>query len=124
MAFIPLPFQMVFAAGAAILFRVNLPLSVCLVWITNPVTIPPILLFAYMLGNWIVGDSTVVQPLEFSIEWLRNGGIGSIWRPLVVGCLILSVVSSALGYSLILWIWRWQAIEKWKNRRRHKAHPD
>jgi uncharacterized protein len=26
MAFIPLPFQMIFAAGAAILFRVNLPL--------------------------------------------------------------------------------------------------
>jgi uncharacterized protein (DUF2062 family) len=114
---------MVFAAGAAILFRVNLPLSVCLVWITNPVTIPPILLFAYILGSWVVGDPAAVQPVEFSIEWLQSGGMGSIWLPLIVGCIILSAVSSALGYSLILWIWRWQAIEKWKNRRRHKAHP-
>ena len=41
-AFIPVPFQMVLAAAGAILFRVNLPISVALVWLTNPLTMPPI----------------------------------------------------------------------------------
>ena len=117
MAFVPLPFQMIFAAGAAILFRVNLPLSVCLVWITNPLTIPPMFLFAYLVGTWVIGQPATVEPVEFSIEWLQNGGIETIWLPLIVGCAICATVSGLLGYSLILWVWRWRAIEKWKNRR-------
>ena len=41
-AFWPVPFQMWLSAGLAIPFRVNLPLSVATVWVTNPFTIPPI----------------------------------------------------------------------------------
>ncbi|MET0026530.1 MAG: DUF2062 domain-containing protein [Candidatus Thiodiazotropha sp.] len=120
MAFVPLPFQMVLAAGAAIIFRVNLPISVCLVWITNPITIPPILLFAYMVGTWVVGHPANSPPVEFSMEWLHNGGLEGIWLPLLVGCGICAVVAAVLGYSLILWLWRWRAIEKWKSRRQSK----
>ncbi|GAL10123.1 hypothetical protein JCM19233_1100 [Vibrio astriarenae] len=35
MAFMPLPSQMIMAAGAAIMCSVNLPLAVALVWISN-----------------------------------------------------------------------------------------
>ncbi|MFW6343056.1 MAG: DUF2062 domain-containing protein, partial [Halothiobacillaceae bacterium] len=49
-AFVPIPFQMVLAAGLAILLRVNLPLSVVLVWITNPITIVPLLWVANRIG--------------------------------------------------------------------------
>ncbi|MEJ2612177.1 MAG: DUF2062 domain-containing protein [Candidatus Thiodiazotropha sp.] len=127
MAFIPLPFQMIFAAGAAILFRVNLPLSVCLVWITNPITIPPIFLFAYLLGAWIIGQPAEIEPVEFSFAWLQHGGIESIWLPLIVGCMVFAMISGLLGYSLMLLIWRWRAIEKWKKRqqsRRPVSPPD
>ncbi|MCM8854607.1 MAG: DUF2062 domain-containing protein [Candidatus Thiodiazotropha sp.] len=120
MAFIPLPFQMVLAAAAAILFRVNLPLSVCLVWISNPITIPPLFFFAYLVGTWITGSPAEVEPFQFSLEWFQNGGLDGIWVPLLIGSLVCASLASLLGYSLILWIWRWRVVEKWKARRLRK----
>ncbi len=40
MAFVPLPSQMIMSAGVAIMCGVNLPISVALVWISNPITMP------------------------------------------------------------------------------------
>jgi uncharacterized protein (DUF2062 family) len=120
MAYVPLPFQMVMAAAAAIIFRVNLPISVALVWITNPVTIPPMFLFAYLVGTWVIGTPPQAESFEFSLEWIESGGLSDVWLPLLVGSLICGSVASLLGYSLILWIWRWRAIEKWRMRRHRK----
>lgn len=120
MAFVPLPFQMVLAAAAAIVFRVNLPLSVALVWITNPITIPPIFFFAYKVGTWVTGENAILEPFQFSLDWVLHGGLSGIWPPLIIGSLVCATVSSILGYSLILWIWRWRAMEKWKARRIRK----
>jgi uncharacterized protein len=49
MMYMPPIGQMFMAAAAAIVLRVNLPISVALVWITNPLTIPPMFYFAYLL---------------------------------------------------------------------------
>ncbi len=122
MAFLPFPFQMVFAAAAAIFFRVNLPLSVVLVWITNPITIPPMFYFAYRVGTSITGDEATLEPFQFSVEWLQSAGF-DILIPLIVGSLVCATISSIIGYSLILWIWRWRVIEKWKSRRRRCPSP-
>ncbi|MCG8053093.1 MAG: DUF2062 domain-containing protein [Candidatus Thiodiazotropha endolucinida] len=119
MAFIPVPFQMVLAAAAAIFFRVNLPLSVALVWITNPITIPPMFYFAYQVGIFITGETVSLEPFQFTLEWLQSVG-SEILIPLILGSLVCATVSSILGYSLILWVWRWHAVEKWKSRRHSK----
>ncbi|MBV2120734.1 MAG: DUF2062 domain-containing protein [Candidatus Thiodiazotropha taylori] len=119
MAFIPVPFQMVLAAAAAIFFRVNLPLSVALVWITNPITIPPMFYFAYQVGIFITGETASLEPFQFTLEWLQSVG-SEILIPLILGSLVCATVSSILGYSLILWVWRWHAVEKWKSRRHSK----
>jgi uncharacterized protein (DUF2062 family) len=122
MAYIPFPFQMVLAAAAAIFFRVNLPLSVALVWITNPITIPPMFYFAYKVGTWVTGENATLEPFQLSLDWVLNGGLSGVWPPLLIGSLICATVSSIVGYSLILWIWRWRVVEKWKTRRlRRKA---
>ena len=38
------PWQMLLAATAAVWLRFNLPVAVAMVWITNPLTMPPIYL--------------------------------------------------------------------------------
>ena len=68
MCWVPFPFQMVIAAMLAVLFRVNVLISASLVWVTNPVTIPPMFYSAYLLGSRILGR----QPQQSHIE-LKSG---------------------------------------------------
>jgi len=121
MAFVPIPFQMVLAAGASILFRVNMPLSVALVWVTNPITIPPMFFFAYLVGTWVLGVPTAAQDFQFSLEWLRNGGLNGIWPTFLLGCFICGAVSSLVGYFTIRGVWRLLAVRKWQGRRHGKG---
>ncbi len=120
MAFVPLPFQMILAAGLAILFRVNLPLSVSLVLVTNPVTIPPMFYSAYVVGTWFLGVPPTMSEFEFSVDWFRDGGLESIWAPFLLGCLICGAVSSIIGYALIRWLWRFQAVRQWERRKQQR----
>ena len=53
-AFIPMPMQMLLAAGLAVWIRSNLPISVGLVWLTNPITMPPVFYCTYKLGAWLM----------------------------------------------------------------------
>ncbi len=116
-AFIPVPFQMLIAAAGAMLMRVNLPVSVALVWITNPLTMPPIFYFAYLVGAWVLDTPPVDVDFNLSMEWLQTQ-LGAIWQPFLLGCLICGIVSAALGYVLARLFWRYLVIKSW-NKRRH-----
>ncbi|MGJ3256527.1 MAG: DUF2062 domain-containing protein, partial [Alcanivorax sp.] len=48
-ALLPIPLQMGLAALLAVRFHCNLPLSVVLVWISNPVTSVPVFHFTYRI---------------------------------------------------------------------------
>jgi uncharacterized protein (DUF2062 family) len=116
MAFMPMPFQMLPAALLSIFLRGNLPISVALVWITNPVTMPPIYYFCYKVGTWVLG----VPPknVEFAItwEWLSTT-LMSIWQPFLLGCLIVSAASALIGYLAMRAFWRWQVVRDWQRRK-------
>lgn len=118
-ALMPVPFQMVLSAAGAILLRVNLPISVGLVWITNPVTMPPIFYFCYLVGTWILG--TPVREVQFSIslEWLQSE-LALIWQPFLLGCFVCAVVSSAAGYVMMRGFWRLHVLKDWKARRERR----
>jgi uncharacterized protein (DUF2062 family) len=116
---VPVPFQMLLAAGAAILIRTNLPLSVALVWITNPVTIPPMFYFAYLVGTWIVGVPETNFNFELTMDWLLHE-LHSIWLPFLVGCFSLAIISSISGYFAIDWIWRYSVLKRRARRLRKK----
>lgn len=120
MAFVPIPFQMVTSAALAILFRVNLPISVALVWITNPLTMPPIFFFAYKLGQWVLDTPHMQFHFQLSWEWLQSDML-LIWKPFLLGCFLLSTVSALLGYIGIRVFWRIYIIRKLEERRRRVA---
>jgi len=111
--------QLLIAAAGAIAFRVNLPISVALVWITNPVTIPPMYYFAYLVGSWLLGTPVQTFRVEYWLEW-RNWL--DILAPLTVGGLVCGAVCSALGYLAVQAVWRWNLVRRIRLRRmRYRA---
>lgn len=111
---VPLPFQMLYAATLAIYFKANLPISVALVWITNPLTIPPMFYFSYLLGTKIIEKDIVLKDNDFDslIKILP-----AIWEPLWVGSLSLSVISAISGYLVIRIVWKLSILLKLKKKR-------
>ncbi|MBF2760762.1 MAG: DUF2062 domain-containing protein [Ectothiorhodospiraceae bacterium AqS1] len=116
-AWIPLPFQMFIAAGAALVIRCNLPLSVLLVWISNPLTIPPMLIAAYGLGAWFLGQKQESLHSVGWFEWLWQG-MHHAWLPILVGCLVLGVASAALGQIAVRILWAAERLLRLRQRRR------
>ncbi|WP_299877070.1 DUF2062 domain-containing protein [uncultured Cocleimonas sp.] len=112
---IPFPLQTVIAAILAIYYRAHLPISVALVFVTNPITIPPMFYFAYKLGSVMLGVELESVPMDLSWEWFTST-LHQIWQPLLFGCLILAIVSSAVGYFTINTIWRKNIKHRWKCR--------
>lgn len=114
-AWVPVPFQMVFSAATAILFRANLALSVATVWITNPITMPPLYYFAYRIGRTILDVPAKKFTFELSWEWLASG-LSGIWQPFLLGCAICGITSAIIGNIVVRLAWRHSIRQLWKKR--------
>ncbi len=119
-AFVPVPFQMVLAAALAILVRVNLPISVALVWLTNPVTMPPIYFFCYKAGTWVLGTPTRELAFQVSYEWFMQE-IGAIWQPFLLGSFLVGTVAAIGGYFVIRGLWRLRIVRHWQRKRDERS---
>ncbi|MCX7092957.1 MAG: DUF2062 domain-containing protein [Methylobacter sp.] len=115
-AWIPTPTQMAIAAAGAIYFRANLPISVALVWITNPITMPPLFYFAYEVGLWFMNQPAGTDESGFSVSNIFSG-LSNIWQPFLVGCFIMGIVSSAVGYFGLQYYWKYHITKKWEERK-------
>ncbi len=115
-AFLPIPAQMVVAAVMAVFFRSNLPISVGLVWLTNPLTMPPIFYGAYLVGDFILGNPAGNIEFELSMSWLSES-LSLIWWPLLFGSIICGVVFGALAFFGINQFWVWHVNRSWKRRK-------
>ena len=120
MGFMPMPFQMIPAAALAIYYRVNLPVAVVLVWITNPLTMPPLFYFCYKVGTWIIGRKENAFSFEPSWTWLTNELL-VIWQPFLLGCLVVGSLSALVGFFSVRSLWRWHVIREWEERKRTRA---
>ncbi len=107
------------AATIAIIARVNLPISMGLVWVTNPITMPAMFYFAYKTGTWILASPPHQFNFELSFEWLKLE-LGYIWEPFLLGCLVLGLLSAVIGYLFMHIMWRLHIFQYLKNRRLRK----
>jgi uncharacterized protein (DUF2062 family) len=116
-AFIPVPFQMVIAAAAAIWIRANVLLAVPVVWISNPVTVGPMYYFCYLVGAEMLGLEPGGFDFELSFEWLLNGLI-AIWQPFLLGCFVVGTVSALASFLLVRILWHLHILRHIKIRAR------
>lgn len=114
-AFWPVPFQMWLAAAAAIPLRVNLPLSVATVWITNPFTMVPIFSGVYFVGSSIMGDKPMEFEMEMTWQWLVQS-LETVGPAFLVGCLVCAVFFGILGYIGLNLFWRYSVRKAWQKR--------
>jgi uncharacterized protein (DUF2062 family) len=115
-AFLPMPFQMLPAGALAVMFRCNLPISLALVWVTNPLTMPPMFYFSYRLGSWLLGREASVTKLSLSTEWLIDNLV-NVGYPLIFGSLVCGWVLGITGFVLMRVLWRLHVITRWRQRR-------
>jgi uncharacterized protein (DUF2062 family) len=117
--FQPLAGQMLIAASLAILLRANLVISVILVWVNNPLTMPLSLYWNYHLGEFLLGGTPRTIEPEASLSWWLTT-IPEIWFQLALGGLMTGSVAGWLGYRSTRILWRINVARKW--RRRQKQH--
>ena len=115
-AFVPVPFQMVLAAGMAIIVHSNLPISIALVWLTNPLTMPAIFYFCYVVGTWVLGVPMHSFHFQLSWQWVIES-ISTIGPAFLLGCGILGVIAAIIGYFGIHFFWRYSVIKQWNQRK-------
>ncbi len=128
-AFLVFPGQMLVAALIAIWIRANLPIACGLVWLTNPLTSPPIIYVALHIGLWFMPmeHHTDLNSL-LNFEWTHAGikeelnafkqMLQEVWQPLLLGCVSLGVILGAISYFLVQAFWRWHVIRDWNARQR------
>ena len=128
-AFVPVPFQMVIAAIAAIWLRVNILIAVPTVWLSNPVTMPPMFYFCYLVGVVLLGEKPDHFTFELSTQWLLHE-LTQIWQPFLLGCFVVGSITALASFVLIRVLWRLHIISHIKdraqrlhNRRRRTERP-
>ncbi|UZK66970.1 DUF2062 domain-containing protein [Sphingomonas sp. M1-B02] len=109
------------SAVLALPFRANIPAAAATTFFTNPITTPPLWIFAYWLGSQFVGEhgagpqsATVRQGWG---EWLLNDAAPT----LVTGLVTVTIILALIGYFASALAWRLWIAHKWHKRSRDRA---
>jgi uncharacterized protein (DUF2062 family) len=131
---IPGPLQVISALALTIIFRVNLPIAIIGTCLTNPITIVPIYMLAYGLGQSLLGMPNWRQLPDLPVtDWttpsiaLQNwmAWVGDLGTPWVIGMIVLASAMAALAYCATQVIWRtieYLKLQAHKRRRKERAN--
>ena len=121
-AFLPLPIHTVGAVLVAIVWRLNLPVTLAATWVINPLTIVPGYYAAYRLGAWVLHERPHMFKFELTWRWLELG-LGPRWQAFLLGCLICAIVFGVAARLLLDVIWRAALRKKYRLRQLRRASP-
>lgn len=96
------------------LFSFNRIAAVLTVYVTNPLTFVPIYWFNYQVGTWFIpsdvtyDDFVAIVKFDTHENWSERALslITDLGAPLLVGCLLVAAVSSAVTYPTMRWLLR------------------
>jgi uncharacterized protein len=113
--------QIFLAAFLALPARANVPLSALVTFVTNPFTLPFWLWVANRTGGFVLkidaATGGAAQAEIASGRWQDFGWFALLQTAGVTafGFVVLAILSSAGGYLLSTWVWRW-----WVGRKRQR----
>ena len=101
----PLPVHIVTCVILGVLFRLNLPVLIATVFVSNPFTWVPQIAGSIWVGAKLMGMDLmpVLHELHHRHPWHH---IGELWAPLLLGALVLGLAAAAAGYVLAQLAWR------------------
>jgi uncharacterized protein (DUF2062 family) len=119
-AFIPptpfLPVHLVACLLLGLVFRLNLPVLVATVFVSNPVTWLPQVAGSIWVGAKLLDFDLMPFLNEFTLENLW-ANLNELWAPLLVGALVLGAITAFFGYFLAQAAWRARVMYQLKRRR-------
>ncbi len=118
---LPFPPHFVLAALAALALRVNIPVAAVTTFLVNPVTAGPLFYFSYRVGAFLLSIEPGPFTFELTIEWATNV-LGSVWQPLLLGCVLVGSLVSLAGYIILDSLWRY-SVHDYKTKKRKSRKP-
>src|SRR5271156_5827874 len=112
----PLPVHIVTCVILGILFRLNLPVLIATVFISNPFTWLPQVAGSIWVGAKLMGLDLMpfLHALSHQSFW---ADFHELWAPLLLGAGVLGLIAAASGYVLAQGIWRARVIYHLRRRR-------
>jgi uncharacterized protein len=112
----PLPVHIVTCVILGVLFRLNLPVLIATVFVSNPFTWVPQIAGSIWVGAKLMGMDLmpVLHELHHRHPWRH---IGELWAPLLLGALVLGLAAAAAGYVLAQLAWRAHVLFHLRRRR-------
>ena len=120
--FLPIPFQMIPAVLLCVWLKCNVPVTVAMVWASNPITMPPMMYFAWHVGAWMLGIEQAGPPEQVNLDWFREQVISG-WQPLLLGTTVCGLVTGITGFLSIRIYYRWR-IARYQQRRKNRKYGD
>jgi uncharacterized protein len=115
-AFVPLPVHFLLAALLALFLRLNVPAAIAGTLLTNPLTVVPLYLSAYWMGTQLLDVPKYDVAFEMSWQWLSTGFL-PIWKPFLLGCLVMGTLCALTGYLLLGSLWHVTLVMKYHKRK-------
>jgi uncharacterized protein len=123
-AFVPptpfLPLHLTLCTILAVLLRLNIPVMVGTVFLSNPLTWFPQIAGSLWVGAKLMGLNLMPMLHGMSHRTLR-AELHQLWEPLLLGAFVLGLCAAAIGYMVAQFAWRARVTFLWRRRRLRSA---